>query len=157
MVLSRTARNVRAEEAWSCVAGVTVGQDLSERAGQLAGPVPQFSLAKSHENFGPTGPWLVTADDLDDRDDLALTCAINGEVVQEGRTSDLLFSVPTLIAALSRVVTLFPGDIIFTGTPDGVGMGRTPKRFLAEGDELVSSIEGVGEIRQRMVGSEDGV
>ncbi len=150
-VIGRRARLVDPEDGWSCVAGLTVGQDLSERSGQLAGPAPQFSLAKSHQNFGPTGPWLVTADELADPDDLSLTCSVNGEVVQDGRTRDLLFSVPRLVAALSRVVTLYPGDIIFTGTPEGVGMGRTPQRFLRDGDELVSRIEGIGEIRQRLV------
>jgi 2,4-didehydro-3-deoxy-L-rhamnonate hydrolase len=151
VVIGRTARDVSIEDAWSHVAGLTVGQDLSERVAQLAGPVPQFSLAKSHRGFGPMGPALVTPDEFTNLDDLELGCAINGETVQKGRTSDLIFPVPELISRLSATVTLFPGDVIFTGTPSGVGMGRSPQRFLQPGDELVSWIEGIGELRHRFV------
>lgn len=150
-VIGRHTRNVAEADAWDHVAGVTAGQDISERILQAAGPSPQFSLAKSLPGFGPTGPWLVTPDELPDRDDLALSCAINGEQMQNGRTRDLIFSVPALIAALSRQLPLLPGDILFTGTPSGVGLGRKPPRWLAPGDELVSQIEGIGELRQRFV------
>jgi 2-keto-4-pentenoate hydratase/2-oxohepta-3-ene-1,7-dioic acid hydratase in catechol pathway len=153
VVSGRAARDVAAENAWSFVAGVTVGQDLSQRALQMAGPSPQqFSLAKSYAGFGPIGPELVTIDELDDPDDLALGCRLNGEVMQRGRTRDMLFSVPELIARLSAVVTLTPGDLIFTGTPPGVGWGRKPRRLISPGDELISRIEGVGEMRTRFVG-----
>lgn len=150
-VIGTEARSVAVEKAWDHVAGLTVGQDISERIGQLAGPSPQFSLAKSLPGFGPTGPWLVTPDEFDDRDDLALGCTVNGEQVQDGRTRDLVFSVPAMIAALSRRLPLLPGDVLFTGTPAGVGMGRTPQRWLAPGDELVSTVAGIGELRQRFV------
>jgi 2-keto-4-pentenoate hydratase/2-oxohepta-3-ene-1,7-dioic acid hydratase in catechol pathway len=126
-----------------------VGQDLSERISQLAGPAPQFSLGKSFAGFGPIGPWLVSTDEFDNPDDLELGCAINGEEVQKARTSDLIFSVPALVASLSRTVTLLPGDVIFTGTPAGVGLGRDPQRWLAPGDELVTWIEGIGQLRHR--------
>lgn len=151
-VISRTARDVAVDRAWEHVAGLTVGQDLSEREMQLRGPAPQFGLAKSHPGFSPTGPVLVTPDELADRDDLAIGCAVNGEEVQKARTADMIFSVPELIAHLSSVVTLYPGDVIFTGTPSGVGAARKPPRFLQAGDELVSWVEGIGEIRQRFVG-----
>jgi 2-keto-4-pentenoate hydratase/2-oxohepta-3-ene-1,7-dioic acid hydratase in catechol pathway len=131
------------------VAGLTVGQDLSERTVQLAGPAPQFSLGKSFPGFAPTGPWLVTPDELPDRGDLVLGCAVNGESVQKGRTRDLVFSVPELIARLSAVLPLLPGDLIFTGTPAGVGGARNPRRFLTVGDELVSSIDGIGQMRHQ--------
>lgn len=150
-VIGREARNVSADRAWEHVAGLTVGQDLSERVAQLAGPVPQFSLAKSHPGFGPMGPVLVTTDELADPDDLELGCSINGETVQKGRTSDLVFSVPELVARLSTTVTLRPGDVIFTGTPSGVGLGRSPQRFLQPGDQLVSYVDGIGELRHRFV------
>jgi 2-keto-4-pentenoate hydratase/2-oxohepta-3-ene-1,7-dioic acid hydratase in catechol pathway len=153
VVLGRTARNVSASRAWDHVAGVCVGQDLSERKLQLIPPSPQFSLGKSHPGFGPTGPYLVTPDELGDPDDLALDCTLNGEQVQQGRTRDMLFPVPELIARLSAVVTMLPGDLIFTGTPAGVGLGRTPPRFLAPGDVLVSSIDQVGEITTRLTPS----
>jgi 2-keto-4-pentenoate hydratase/2-oxohepta-3-ene-1,7-dioic acid hydratase in catechol pathway len=147
--------STRVEEAqgWSHVAGLTVGQDLSDRAVQLQPPAPQFSLGKSFPGFGPTGPFLVTADELDDPDDLRLGCAIDGETMQDGRTADLIFSVPRLIAHLSSIATLHPGDLIFTGTPPGVGMGRQPARFLQPGEELTTWIEGIGEMRHRLVGS----
>ncbi|WP_062464106.1 fumarylacetoacetate hydrolase family protein [Demequina soli] len=137
------------EDSWGHVAGVTVGQDLSERVAQLAGTMPQFGLAKSHPGFSPTGPWLVTPDELPDRDDLAISCAIDGETMQDSRTSQMIYDVPELIARLSAVVTLMPGDLIFTGTPAGIGNRRTPPRFLRAGEVLTSSIEGVGELVTR--------
>jgi 2-keto-4-pentenoate hydratase/2-oxohepta-3-ene-1,7-dioic acid hydratase in catechol pathway len=150
-VIGITARNVSAAAAWSHVAGLTVGQDISERISQLAGSPTQFSLGKSFPGFGPTGPWLVTLDEFANPDDLELGCSVNGDQMQKARTSYLIISVPQLIAKLSAVVTLLPGDIIFTGTPAGVGMGRDPQRWLAPGDEVVSYVEGIGELRQRFV------
>jgi 2,4-didehydro-3-deoxy-L-rhamnonate hydrolase len=149
VIMGLTARRVPAERAWDYAAGVCVGQDLSERRMQLAPPSPQFSLGKSHPGFGPTGPVLVTADELDNPDDLVLGCVLNGEEVQKGRTRDMIFPVPELIARLSAVVTLLPGDLIFTGTPAGVGLGRKPPRFLSPGDVLVSYIDQIGEITTR--------
>jgi len=150
-VIGRRAHRVAAEDAWSYVAGVSIGQDISERVLQSSGPVPQFSLGKSHPGFGPIGPVLVTPDELPDRDDLELGCLINGEQVQKGYTRDMVFPVPELIARLSAVAPLLPGDVIFTGTPSGVGLGRTPPRWLQAGDELVSYIRGIGEMRHRFV------
>ncbi|HVS44337.1 MAG TPA: fumarylacetoacetate hydrolase family protein [Candidatus Dormibacteraeota bacterium] len=151
VVVGRRAENVAEEHAWSHVAGVTVGQDLSERAVQMIGPVPQFSLGKSFPGFGPIGPAIVSSDELSDPDDLELACSVDGEVLQRGRTRDMVFSVPELVARISAVCPLLPGDIIFTGTPPGVGMARTPPRFLSGGTTLVSTIEGVGELRNPMV------
>jgi 2-keto-4-pentenoate hydratase/2-oxohepta-3-ene-1,7-dioic acid hydratase in catechol pathway len=152
-VIGKRAFHVREDDAWSHVAGLTVGQDISERVLQMVGSVPQFSLAKSFPGFTPMGPWLVTPDELDNPDDLELTCAIDGEQMQKGRTSELIFSVPALIAQLSAVLPLLPGDVIFTGTPAGVGMGRSPQRYLQTGEVLTSSIEGIGEMRQVLVRS----
>lgn len=149
VVIGTTARRVTRDEAWSHVAGVTVGQDLSERTSQLAGSRPQFSLGKSYEGFGPIGPFLVTPDELPDPDDLAIECALNGETMQSSRTSRMIYDVPELLVRLSAVTALLPGDIVFSGTPSGIGNARTPKRFIAAGDELVSSIEGIGSITQR--------
>jgi 2-keto-4-pentenoate hydratase/2-oxohepta-3-ene-1,7-dioic acid hydratase in catechol pathway len=117
----------------------------------IGGPVPQFSLGKSFPGFSPIGPVIVTPDEFSDPDDLGLSCALDGEVLQDGRTKDLIFSVPALVAQLSAVLPLLPGDIIFTGTPSGVGMGRDPKRYLPPGGTLVSTIEGIGELRTPLV------
>ena len=108
------------------VAGLAVGQDISERVLQMAATPPQFSLGKSFPRFGPVGPWLVTLDELANPADLELGCLVNGEQMQKGRTRDLIFGVPELIEQLSRVTALLPGDVIFTGTPSGVGLGRRP-------------------------------
>ena len=127
-------------------AGCTVGQDVSERQLQRAGKPPQFSLAKSHRGFGPIGPWVT--DEVDPAD-LAISCALNGEVVQASRTSDMVFGPAELLAYLVGICDLRAGDLIFTGTPSGVGMGRTPPRFLETGDVLVSTIEHVGTMVNR--------
>ncbi|MEU1511175.1 fumarylacetoacetate hydrolase family protein [Streptomyces sp. NPDC005811] len=148
-VIGREARRVPVEKGWEPVAALTVGQDLSERLAQLAGRPAQFSLAKSHPGFGPVGPALVSLDEIPGRDDLELTCALNGDTVQHDRTGNMIFPIPRLVAYLSEFCTLLPGDLIFTGTPAGVGNRRTPQRFLTPGDELVSRIGGVGEMRHR--------
>jgi 2-keto-4-pentenoate hydratase/2-oxohepta-3-ene-1,7-dioic acid hydratase in catechol pathway len=155
VVIGRRADWVAAADAWSHVAGVTVGQDLSDRTLQLAAGA-QFSLGKSHRGFTPLGPWVVTPDELADPDDLALGCSIDGETVQDGRTSDLVFGVSQLIAELSAVVPLLPGDIIFTGTPGGVGFARKPPRFLQPGETLTTWVEGIGTIRTGFVSPAGG-
>lgn len=147
-VIGRGGYRIERSWAWDAVAGLTVGQDLSERVYQLQGTPPQFSLAKSHPGFGPVGPVAVTPDELPDRDDLAFEATLDGEVVQHGRTSEMIFPVDDLVARLSAICPLLPGDLIFTGTPAGVGNRRTPPRFLQPGEVLVSRVEGIGELRQ---------
>jgi 2-keto-4-pentenoate hydratase/2-oxohepta-3-ene-1,7-dioic acid hydratase in catechol pathway len=149
VVIGRRAERAPAERAWEHVAGVTVGQDISARDVQMLGSPPQFSLGKSFPGFGPTGPWVVTPDALPDRDDLAIGCAVNGERMQADRTSSMLFSVPETIARLSAICPLLPGDLLFTGTPAGVGNRMDPPRYLRPGDELVSTIEGIGSLTTR--------
>jgi 2-keto-4-pentenoate hydratase/2-oxohepta-3-ene-1,7-dioic acid hydratase in catechol pathway len=151
VVLGREASRVGEREAMSYVAGFTVGQDISERLRQMQGSAPQFGLAKSLPGFSPQGPWLVTLDEFSDPDDLELGCAVDGEEMQKGRTRDLIFPVRTLVSMLSQNVTLYPGDVIFTGTPAGVGVGREPQRFLRPGEHLDSWIEGIGELHQTFV------
>jgi len=151
VVIGRRADRVPADDGWSHVAGLTVGQDYSERALQLAVTPPQFSLGKSYPGFAPQGPWLVTPDELPDPDRLRITCTVNGEVVQDGTTEDLIFSVPELVAHLSAVVPLLPGDVVFTGTPAGVGGTRTPPRFLRDGDVVETTVDGIGRLRQLCV------
>lgn len=151
VAIARETYRAGREGAWDRIAGITLGQDLSERTSQLAGAKPQFGLAKSFANFGPTGPWLVTPDEFADPGDLAISCSLSGETVQSARTSAMIYDVPELVARLSRVCRLLPGDLVFTGTPPGVGNARTPKRFVRPGEVLVSELEGVGSITQRFV------
>lgn len=150
VVMGARAHRVDAADAWSYVAGLTVGQDISERRTQMAA-ARQFSLGKSFTGFAPTGPWLVTPDELADPDDLALGCAVGDETVQDARTSDLIFPVSELIHQLSGIVTLYPGDLIFTGTPSGVGVARKPPRFLQPGEVLHTWIDGIGRLRNAVV------
>lgn len=145
-VIGRRAEHVAEADGWSHVAGLTVGQDISDRTLQFAAGA-QFSLGKSRRGYGPMGPWLVTPDELTDPDDLALGCSVDGETMQDARTSDLIFSVPALVAELSSVLPLLPGDVIFTGTPAGVGITRQPTRTLRPGEVLETWIEGIGTIR----------
>lgn len=155
VAIGRGGRNIPVDTALDHVAGVTIGQDISERERQHSGPAPQFSLAKSHAGFSPVGPELVTLDEVGDLADLGIGARINDETVQHGNTSQLIFSVPELIAHLSDVVELYPGDLIFTGTPAGVGAGRVPPRYLAPGEILTSWIEGLGEMQQTFVAGYD--
>jgi 2-keto-4-pentenoate hydratase/2-oxohepta-3-ene-1,7-dioic acid hydratase in catechol pathway len=148
-VIGTEVSHVAVAEAWGAVAGLTLGQDISDRGVQFSDSPPQFSLGKSFAGFGPTGPALVSVDAFDDPDDIGLWCGVSGERMQEGRTSDLIFSVPTLVAYLSSICTLYPGDLIFTGTPSGVGLARG--RFLAPQDELRSGAEVIGELRNQCV------
>jgi 2-keto-4-pentenoate hydratase/2-oxohepta-3-ene-1,7-dioic acid hydratase in catechol pathway len=139
-------------EAWSAVAGLTCGQDLSERLTQSRGKPAQFSLGKSFPGFGPIGPVAVTPDAFPDRDDIAFESALltgsERETLQSGRTEEMIFSIDDLVARLSAICPLLPGDLIFTGTPGGVGNRRQPPRFLQPGETLISRLDGVGEIRQ---------
>lgn len=149
-VIGRRADRVPENEAWSVVAGLAVGQDISDRHLQFAAGA-QFSLGKSRRGYGPVGPWVATPDEFADPDDLSIGCSVNGEKMQDARTSDLIFGVPRLIAELSAVVPLLPGDILFTGTPEGIGAVRQPPRFLRPGDVLETWVESVGHLRNRFV------
>lgn len=150
VVIGERAEGVTSADAWRHVAGLTVGQDLSERVVQKRPPSAQFSLGKSFPGFGPTGPWVTTPDELDDPDDLGIRCTLNGETMQDSRTADLIFPVGSLIEQLSSILPLLPGDLIFTGTPSGVGMARDPQRFLSPHDVVVTTIDGLGLITTAM-------
>jgi 2-keto-4-pentenoate hydratase/2-oxohepta-3-ene-1,7-dioic acid hydratase in catechol pathway len=149
LVIGDGGRDIAAGDAWEHVAGVTIGQDISDRALQFAAAPPHFDLGKSRDTYGPTGPVLVSPDLLEDRDALPLTCDVNGDRRQDDTTASLIFDVPTLIAYLSSIITLAPGDLVFTGTPDGVGAVKG--QFLEPGDVIVTTIAGVGELENRCV------
>ena len=150
-VIGRGGHRLERAHAWDAVAGITAGQDLSERVLQLAGIPAQFSLGKSFPGFGPTGPVAVTADEFPDRDNIGFASWLDGEPLQQGRTSEMIFPVDELVAWLSATCPLLPGDLIFTGTPAGVGNRMRPPRYLQPGQTLVSRVDGVGEIRQCFV------
>lgn len=148
-VIGTGGRHISKADAWSHVAGLTLGQDISDRQVQLTGTPPQFSLGKSFDTFGPIGPAVVSIDAFDDPDDIALWCDVAGERKQSARTTDLIFDIPTLVEYLSSICTLEPGDLIFTGTPDGVG-GATG-RFLQPGEVIDSGADVIGTLRNTCV------
>jgi 2-keto-4-pentenoate hydratase/2-oxohepta-3-ene-1,7-dioic acid hydratase in catechol pathway len=144
VVVGEGGRGIDESDALKRIAGFCVGQDLSDRRRQFGDKPPQFSLGKSHHGYGPIGPAVVGLSALPRPDDLRLCCDLDDERVQDGRTSDMIFSVAELVAYLSRFVELFPGDLIFTGTPSGVGATRSPRRYLQPGELIRSEIEGLG-------------
>lgn len=148
VVIGHQCSNVSADEAWSVVAGLSVGQDISDRVVQFTGTPPQFSMGKSFRSFGPLGPVVVPVAAVENPDDLLLQCWVNGELMQSARTSEMIFSVSEQISYISSICDLYPGDVIFTGTPSGIGAGRG--RFLKAGDTVETSIEGIGTIRNVM-------
>ncbi|MFD6224365.1 fumarylacetoacetate hydrolase family protein [Nocardia asteroides] len=151
VVIGVGGSHIPADRAWDNVAGVAVAQDISERSIQFRGPAPQFSVGKSLPGYGPIGPWLVTPDELPDPDDLHMTCTLDGEEVQKTSTRDMIFPVPQLISRLSALLPLLPGDLLFTGTPAGIGSAMNPPRFLEPGQILISRIDGVGELLNPIV------
>lgn len=151
LIVGRGGRNIPIDAGWKSIAAICVGQDVSDRVLQRATQPPQFGLGKSREGYAPFGPWAVDASSIERRDSLAISCRLNGEIVQHSTTADLIFGVPRLVAYLSEIVQLLPGDLIFTGTPSGVGSARTPARYLAPGDVIESTLEAVGSIVNRCV------
>ena len=135
------------DEALSIVAGYCVGQDYSERTLQLKGTPAQFSIGKSFKNFAPVGPWLTTSDEIAHPHELRISSRVNDTTYQDSNTSDMVFNVAELISYLSSVCELRPGDLMFTGSPHGVGQGQSPPVFLCPGDSIVTTIEGLGRIR----------
>lgn len=152
IVIGRKAQYVAEEDWLSYVAGFCVVNDVSERAFQVERG-GQWVKGKSSDTFCPLGPWLVTPDEVPDPQALALTAEVSGEIMQEGSTSDMIFSCAEIVSYLSRFMTLLPGDVIATGTPAGVGFARN--RFLKAGDSMRLSVSGLGEQYQRVVAYED--
>ncbi len=144
VVIGRRARRVPQSEAPACVLGYTCGNDVSARNLQFGDK--QWVRGKSLDTFCPLGPVLVTSDDIPDPQALAVRCLVNGEVLQEGTTGDMIFPVARLVEHASQAFTLEPGDVIMTGTPPGVGVFRDPQRFLRDGDEVAVEIEGIGRL-----------
>lgn len=154
IVIGKRANYVSEDEAFNHIAGFTVMNDFSERDFQKKRG-GQFTKGKSADTFGPLGPYLVTPDEISNPQDLPIWLDLNGERRQDGRTKDMIFGIKHLVSHLSHFMSLMPGDIISTGTPDGVGMGCTPPRFLKAGDELVFGVNEIGEQRHKIVSYSD--
>ncbi len=145
IVIGAEVRHASVEQAASAIAGYTVVNDVTARDFQYR--TPQWLQGKTFESSTPVGPWLVVAEPTAGPVSYELSCTVNGELVQKADTADLVFDPATLVAYISQIITLVPGDLIATGTPGGVGHARTPARYLADGNELVTRIEGIGECR----------
>jgi len=147
VVMGRRGRDIERLRALDHVAGYTVGNDVSARDWQLKKPGGQWLLGKSFDTFLPLGPWLTTPDEFGDPAGRHVRCSINGELLQDDVLANLIFDIPDVIAYVSRVATLEPGDLIMTGTPGGVGQSRTPPRWLQEGDVVETEVDGIGTMR----------
>tara|TARA_A100001234_G_C12566620_1_gene359856 strand:+ start:44 stop:910 length:867 start_codon:yes stop_codon:yes gene_type:complete len=146
-VIGKSGKDISTENAWDHIAGLCVGQDISDRVVQFAAKPPQFNLGKSFDTFGPMGPYLVSPDCLEDKNNLKIVCKVNGEIRQSDNTNDLIFDIPAIVKYLSEIVSLNVGDVIFTGTPGGVGVMEG--KFLKEGDVLTTTIEGLGTLENK--------
>ena len=145
VVIGQPGKDILKDNAWNHVAGLCVGQDISDRTVQFSSKPPQFNLGKSFDTFGPMGPYLVSPDSLQNKESLQIECKVNQEIRQKDNTNDLIFDIPSIISYLSEIVTLNTGDVIFTGTPGGVGVMEG--KFLKDGDVLRTSIEGLGTLK----------
>jgi 2-keto-4-pentenoate hydratase/2-oxohepta-3-ene-1,7-dioic acid hydratase in catechol pathway len=148
VIIGQGGKNISQADAMKHVFGYTVVNDVTARDVQMRHQ--QWDMGKSFDTFCPMGPWIVTADEIDGRN-TRVRCWVNGELRQDGPTENMIFDIPTLIETISRGITLYPGDIIATGTPAGVGMGLNPPRYIAKGDVIRVEIDGVGHIENRFV------
>jgi len=151
VIIGKQAKNVPEDEALSYIKGYTVANDVSARIWQKKGGGGQWVRGKSFDTFCPLGPWLVTADEIDDPGTLGLSLSLNGTAMQKSTTSNMIFSVKKLIAYLTEDTTLLPGTVILTGTPEGVGFTRTPPVFLKPGDRLELAVEKIGTLENQVV------
>jgi 2-keto-4-pentenoate hydratase/2-oxohepta-3-ene-1,7-dioic acid hydratase in catechol pathway len=149
VVIGQNTRNVTRDNWRECVFGYTILNDVSARDVQLA--TSQWTLGKSFPTFCPIGPWVVTADELTDPHSLDVKLTIGGETLQQANTRDLIFDIPAVLGYISAIVPLEPGDIVSTGTPQGVGLGRTPQRWMRPGEEVAIEVSGIGRLVNRTV------
>lgn len=149
VVIGLGGKDIAKKDVWDRVVGLTIGQDISDRPLQFSGAPPQFNLGKSFDTFGPIGPYVVSPDLIADPSNLRLSTKINEEVRQDGTTSQLIFDIPSLVSYISHITTLTTGDLIFTGTPDGVGV--TQGKLLQHGDVITSVIQDIGTMTNRCV------
>jgi 2-keto-4-pentenoate hydratase/2-oxohepta-3-ene-1,7-dioic acid hydratase in catechol pathway len=152
VVIGPGGKDIEPGDAWDHIVGLAVGQDISDRAVQFAAQPPHFDLGKSFDTFGPVGPVMVSPDSVD-RERLRIVTEVNGEVRQDGTTDQMIFDIPTLVSYVSRVTTLTTGDLIFTGTPEGIGVAQG--KLLADGDVLTTHIDGIGTLTNRCLRGRD--
>lgn len=151
VVIGRGGRNISREDAEDAIAGYMVGQDLSDRQMQsIDGAGTQFDLSKSFKHYSPVGPYISTIADTDDIVSKQVVTKVNGEIVQQATIDQMIFDIQTLVSYISGVIDLYPGDLIFTGTPSGTGVGRDPQVFLKSGDVITSEIDGLGAISTKV-------
>jgi len=151
VVIGKTAKNIGPDEAQNYIFGYTCANDISARDWQFDKQKGQWARGKSFDTFCPLGPWIVTADEIGNPDDLSIRAILNGQTVQEARTSDMVFDVRTILSNLSRSMTLLPGTVLLTGTPEGVGFTRRPPLFLKDGDVVSVEIEKIGTLTNRVI------
>ena len=152
VVIGPGGKDIDRGEAWDHIVGLMAGQDISDRAVQFAGQPAHFDLGKSFDTFGPIGRVMVSPDSVD-RERLRIVTEVNGEVRQDGTSDQMIFDIPTLVSYVSRVTTLTTGDLIFTGTPDGIGVAQG--KLLADGDIVTTRIDGIGTLSNRCVRGSD--
>jgi 2-keto-4-pentenoate hydratase/2-oxohepta-3-ene-1,7-dioic acid hydratase in catechol pathway len=151
LVIGKKGRHIPREQAGGYLAGCMVGHDVSARDWQLEKDGKQWLAGKTFDTFAPTGPWLVTADEVGDPHELGIRLRLNGQTMQDSNTRQMIFRAEDLIAYISQVVTLLPGDLIFTGTPPGVGVARKPPVWMKDGDVAEVEIDGLGVLRNPVV------
>lgn len=151
VIIGKKAKNVSTQDAMNYIAGYTCANDVSARDWQIRKQKKQWSRGKSFDTFCPLGPYLVTTDEIQDPNNLGIRTILNGKVLQDSNTSDMIFDIPTIVSDLSRSMTLLPGTVILTGTPEGVGFTRQPPIFLKEGNVITISIEKIGELTNPVI------
>ena len=151
VIIGRTAKNITAAEAPDYILGYTCANDVSARDWQFDRQKGQWARGKSFDTFCPLGPWIITRDEIDHPGNLSIRALLNGQVVQEANTSEMIFDIPEIVSNLSRSLTLLPGTVILTGTPEGVGFTRQPQLFLKDGDTITVDIEKVGKLTNHVV------
>ncbi len=157
VVIGKKAKNIMPDKAVDYIMGYTCANDVSARDWQFDKQKGQWARGKSFDTFCPLGPWIVTKEDIDDPNNLGIRCIINGQTVQESRTSEMIFNVQNTVSNLSRSMTLLPGTVILTGTPDGVGFTRQPPLFLKAGDLVSVEIEKIGTLTNRVVREDSNI
>jgi 2-keto-4-pentenoate hydratase/2-oxohepta-3-ene-1,7-dioic acid hydratase in catechol pathway len=150
VVIGKRAKNISPDAALDYIFGYTCANDVSARDWQFDKQKGQWARGKSFDTFCPLGPWIVTKDEIGDPNDLGIRCLLNGQAVQESRTSEMIFNVQTIISSLSQSMTLLPGTVILTGTPEGVGFTRQPPLFLHDSDVVSVEIEKIGTLTNRV-------